>query len=47
MSVGEEGRCLTFYYHMYGENIGTLHVELDGGAGTSIVWTKSGNRDDR
>ena len=36
------GRCLHFYYHMYGEHMGTLKVLLspDGGPETPL-WEKS------
>lgn len=27
LSPSEEGACLTFWYHMYGANIGSLVVE--------------------
>ena len=32
--------CLTFYYHMYGANMGTLNVF----SGNNKVFTKSGNQ---
>ena len=33
-------RCLNFWYHMHGSNIGTLNVLVDG----STVWTRKGNQ---
>ena len=37
------GACVTFWYHMYGDAIGTLKVytERDGGLG-SARWSKTG-----
>ena len=32
--------CLTFYYHMYGADMGTLNVF----SGNNKIFTKSGNR---
>jgi hypothetical protein len=33
-------RCLTFWYHMYGSDMGTLNVLVDG----NPVWTKTGDQ---
>ncbi|XP_055996867.1 MAM and LDL-receptor class A domain-containing protein 1-like isoform X2 [Ostrea edulis] len=33
-------RCLTFWYHMYGSDMGTLNVLVDG----SSVWTRTGDQ---
>jgi hypothetical protein len=33
-------RCLTFWYHMYGSDIGTLNVLVDG----TSVWTRKGDQ---
>ena len=33
-------KCLSFYYHMYGNTIGTLNVYV----GSNKVFTKSGNQ---
>lgn len=41
------GRCIKFWYHMYGNAIGTLNVLVKTGAGSrseDIVWTLSGNQ---
>lgn len=40
-------RCdFSFYYHMYGEGIGTLHVQIstDNGKTWETLWSKSGNQ---
>ena len=34
--------CLEFYYHMYGEDIGSLKVTID----EKVVFSKSGDRGD-
>lgn len=41
------GRCLTFWYHMYGEAMGELNVYVKpvGGSRTK-VWSKSGDQGD-
>lgn len=36
--------CFTFWYHMYGENIGTLNVYTESGNTTEIQWSQSGNQ---
>ena len=44
------GRCIKFWYHMYGNNIGTLNVVVKTGAGNKpegIVWTLSGNQQNK
>ena len=39
------GQCLQFWYHMYGNDIGTLNVYIKIGANLGIpVWIRSGNR---
>lgn len=40
------GRCVKFWYHMYGATIGTLRVLVKTGAGNkseSAIWELSGN----
>jgi len=39
VSVGSNA-CLTFYYNMYGSDIGTLNVRL----GNQLIFTKSGQQ---
>jgi len=49
VAVPSAGRCLSFYYYMYGENVGTLSVyvgKTDSGEGPP-VWSISGSRTDR
>ena len=44
------GSCIKFWYHMYGNAIGTLNVLVKTGAGNSsedIVWTLSGNQQNK
>ena len=36
------GECATFWYHMHGQNAGTLKVTED--ATNSVVFTKTGNQ---
>ncbi|CAC5384127.1 unnamed protein product [Mytilus coruscus] len=36
--------CLTFWYHMYGESMGTLNVYTESGNITTRYWSKSGNQ---
>mmetsp|Transcript_17099 Transcript_17099/g.20126 ORF Transcript_17099/g.20126 Transcript_17099/m.20126 type:complete len:713 (-) Transcript_17099:65-2203(-) len=39
---------ITFYYHMYGDNMGRLNLDTspDNGATWNSIWTKSGNQGD-
>ena len=37
-------RELTFYYHMYGENMGTLNVDVFDGTWNNAVWSISGQQ---
>ncbi|XP_076347182.1 MAM and LDL-receptor class A domain-containing protein 1-like [Tachypleus tridentatus] len=39
-----EGRCLMFWYHMYGQGIGTLNVQFRSQNNPQTVWTKSGSQ---
>ena len=41
------GKCLQFFYHMYGANMGTLNVYLKrNGRLYSSIWSSSGNKGD-
>ena len=33
--------CLTFFYHMYGKDIGTFQADIETG-GKKVSWSKSG-----
>ncbi|XP_071944910.1 MAM and LDL-receptor class A domain-containing protein 1-like [Antedon mediterranea] len=37
---------LSFYYHMYGDTIGTLNVYRTSNLGDELLWTRSGNYGD-
>jgi hypothetical protein len=38
------GRCMTFFYHMYGQ-VGTLNIRLfSQGTLRPAIWTRSGNQ---
>jgi hypothetical protein len=42
-----DGRCLTFWYHMYGQHIGELNVLIySNGTRSSPVWQLKGNQGD-
>ena len=42
------GRCLSFWYHMYGSSTGTLNVYiLDKDDKSTLVWSKSGEQGDK
>lgn len=42
------GKCLVFWYHMYGSGIGRLNVYIKRGNSLgSRVWTASGNHGNR
>lgn len=44
------GRCIKFWYHMYGSSIGTLNVLVKTAAGNKsedIVWTLPGNQNNK
>lgn len=36
--------CLTFWYHMHGQSMGTLNVYTESGNITRRYWSKSGNQ---
>jgi hypothetical protein len=35
---------LRFYYHMYGNSMGTLYIDVDDGSGATTVWTLAGEQ---
>ena len=44
-TIDGAARTLTFFYHMYGSNMGTLHVDVQsGGVWTESVWSISGQQ---
>ncbi|CAC5389522.1 unnamed protein product [Mytilus coruscus] len=44
MTVYPNGNaCFTFWYHMFGDGMGTLNVYLDTKEESRIAWSKSGN----
>lgn len=38
------GHCFLFFYHMYGQDIGTLNIYVNSSAGTEIIWTQKGDK---
>ncbi|MCB2205348.1 T9SS type A sorting domain-containing protein [bacterium] len=34
----------SFWYHMYGQYMGTLEVQVNGGSGWTTVWSRTGNQ---
>ena len=42
--TGSSGRCLKFWYHMYGSSIGGLNVWMSSNGSTGQIWTLSGNQ---
>ena len=41
------GRCFTFWYHMYGSNIGRLNVYVNTTSGRQLKWRLIGNQGNR
>lgn len=39
-----EGRCLSFWYHMYGVGMGSLNVILEDANGEHQIWKEFGNK---
>ena len=42
-----QSRCVTFWYHMNGANIGTLNVVVKVPSGNYTAWTLSGDHGDK
>ena len=38
------GHCFLFFYHMYGNDIGSLSVYVNTSTGKELVWTQKGNK---
>ena len=43
LSQSPKGKCLNFWYHMYGTHIGALNIYLDRATGTPI-WNRTGDQ---
>ena len=41
------GKCLSFWYHMYGADINTLSVYVRTGSHDTLLWSKTGTRGDK
>lgn len=39
--------CLTFWYHMHGEQIGIINVLTASGSAESLAWTRAGTQGDQ
>jgi hypothetical protein len=44
LPTGETTGTVSFYYHQYGSNQGTLHLEAFTGTSWTSLWTSSGNQ---
>ena len=43
-----KGLCLSFWYHMYGDSMGSLNVIIKSKSGSeSVIWSMAGNRGDQ
>jgi len=42
--TGASGRCLKFWYHMYGSTIGSLNVWMSSNGSTGMIWSLSGDQ---
>lgn len=42
--TGSSGRCLKFWYHMYGNTIGTLNIWMNSNGTSGQIWSLSGNQ---
>ncbi len=48
VSVGSTGRCLWFWYSMFGEDVLRLKLYVTKqGSSENLVWQKAGNRGDK
>eukprot|EP00794_Sanderia_malayensis_P017044 gene17044-18759_t len=43
---GNPGRCISFWYHMYGPHVGTLRVYSKTSASRTLRWERSGTQGD-
>ena len=41
------GKCLSFWYHMYGTHISTLSVYVRSGSHDTFLWSKAGTHGDK
>jgi len=46
-STASDGKCLSFWYHMYGADINTLSVYVRTGAYDTLLWSRMGTRGDK
>lgn len=46
-TTATKGKCLSFWYHMYGADINTLSVYVRTGAHDTMLWSKTGTRGDK
>jgi len=42
--TGSSGRCLKFWYHMYGSAIGTLNIWMSSNGTSGKIWSLSGDQ---
>ena len=45
--TGSSGRCLKFWYHMYGNTIGTLNIWMSSNGTSGQIWSLSGNQNNQ
>ena len=41
-TTAHSGKCLSFWYHMYGAHISTLSVYLRNGSHDTLLWSRAG-----
>ncbi|KAJ8022860.1 MAM and LDL-receptor class A domain-containing protein 2 [Holothuria leucospilota] len=46
-ATDDQGLCLVFFYHMYGDTINTLNVYLSSGGNEGLIFTRSQNQGDK